>query len=60
MKWMCLSGRYRLVGNQFLGAAAHHEGKKNADHNDEDNGKEDSPDDDHCGPPKQLAHVHLL
>jgi hypothetical protein len=35
--WMRLRG---------LRAAAHHEGKKNADHNDEDNREEDSPDDD--------------
>jgi hypothetical protein len=51
---------YRLVGSQFLGAATHHDGKKNAENNDENNGEEDAPDDDHCCPPKEFAHLDLL
>ena len=57
---MCLSGHFGIGDEQFLCAAAHHEGKKNADHNDEDNREEDSPKNDHRGPPKKLSHGSLL
>lgn len=57
---MCLGEHSGSGDNQFLCAATHHEGKKNADHNDEDNGKEDSPDDDQTCPPKNLSHGFLF
>jgi hypothetical protein len=57
---MCLSGHFWIGDEQFLCAAAHHERKENANHNDEDNREEDSPKNDHRGPPKNLSHGYLL
>ena len=51
---------HHSVAQCELCAATHHDGKKNADHNDEGNREEDSPKNDHRGPPKNFSHGFLL